>query len=59
MIIMIRHSGLVFAVEDFFSCPRDFTVQLLNFAQLVAPARIKSVLKKGLARVVEIIRKRI
>jgi hypothetical protein len=59
MIFMLRYSGLVFVVEDFFSCPRDFTVQLLNFAQLVAPAIIKSVLRKGLARVVQIIRKRI
>ncbi len=41
---MFRYSGPVFTVKDFFGGSGDFRVKLINFAELIAPARIKSVL---------------
>ncbi len=38
------YSGPVFTVEDFFGGSGDFGVELIDFAEFIAPARIKSVL---------------
>ncbi len=41
---VFRCFGSVFTVKDFFSGSGDFRVELINFAELISPARIKSVL---------------